>query len=309
MKNKNIMITIVGLLLATPGVAMATGGVLGNSVEVLSDAAALELKAEIEAAAVAYPDHFAAVDQLIGEAGELDARKRGRMAPFSPMFKRLGENAHMAIIEALLFEGPAQRALKDDAWFALRAGLIEAAGRSRDPRLVPVLSAYLAGPETEHYAIRAAAEALGRIGTDGAVDSLIEAAQTRPLKKGAILSGMGYCRRLPVANYLAGELAQAQSEESREILVKALSTVGNEYAWKTTAMQRFAAEEASVRQVAARALFDQYVVEKEGLIRDRALKALVVVGHEDTRAWIQESPRLSNGELSAPLNTLKNRLR
>ena len=308
-ENTQMMTIIAGLLLSCPCVAVASGGVLGNSVDALSDATIVELEAEIEEAEAAFPDHFAAVDTIIQDAQEIDARKRGRLAPFSAMFKRLGSEAHLAMINALLFDGPQQGELKDVAWFGLRTGLIEAAGKSRDARLVPALVAYLNGDETEHYAVRAAAEALGRIGTDEAATALIRAAESRPLKKGSILSGMGTCRRLPVATYLAAELSKAKSEESKEILVKALSTVGNEYAWKTTAMQRYSEEEAPVRQMAARVLFDQYVVEGEGMIRDKALRALVVIGHEETRTWIENSPRLPNGELSAPLVTLKNRLR
>ena len=133
---------------------------------------------------------YKTVSKIVSNANKLDAGKRGRMVPFEAMFKRLGESAHMALLEMVLFDGPTQGDLKDDAWFALRSGIIEAAGRSRDIRLIPALEAYLHGPETEFYAIRAATEALGKIGTDAAVGALLGAVDASPLKKGAVVSGM-----------------------------------------------------------------------------------------------------------------------
>ena len=284
-------------------------GLLGDAVSTIPAEELQTLQLEIDNARLEHPNHFNAVHNLVGEAGALDQRKRGRMAPFSAMFKRLGAPAHMALVELLLFKGPSQGELKDSAWFALRAGAIEAAGRSRDTRLTPALNAYLNGAETEFYAIRAAAEALGKIGTDEAAKALISASEANPLKRGAIVAGMGYCRRAATADYLAGQLENSTSEEMTDTLIKALRDVGNAYAWKTSTVQRYASEEASVRRTAAKALFEHYVTTPDGLLRDRSLKGLVVINHEDTRAWTQERLADENFETRPALERLQSRLR
>lgn len=305
MKN----IVIAGVALFIPSLALAAPGLLNGTEESMSPEAIEALQTDIAEARVSNEAHFTAVARIVREAGELDGRKRGPMAPFPAMFKRLGAKAHLAMLEVLLVEGPARGTLKDTAWHGLRAGLIEAAGKQRDSRLVAPLAAVLNGPETEHYLIRASAEALGRVNSDEAAAILIAAAQNGGLKKGSIWAGMGTCRRAAVAKYLAAELDAATSPEAKKVLAKSLSTIANEYAWKTSHVQVHAAELMAVRESAAKALFTLYREEDTSELGETALKALVVVGHPETRTWIEAGLTDAPQATRASLERLQARLR
>ena len=298
---------IIGLLLGST--STLAQGLLGPSGQAISEEVRTTLLGEIEEAKSLYPNHFAGVAEIVGDTAELDQRKRGRLAPISAMLKRLGPDAGPALTEVLLFNGPERGELKDSAWNALRAGVIEAAGKVGDARLIPALGAFLNSEETEHYAVRAAAEALGRIRTDEAVTVLLNAAEAHPYKRGSIWAGMGVCRRAAVATYLSSQLATASSPEAQDILVKSLKSIGNAGAWRTSSAQRFAAEEDAIRATAAKALFNQYRVLENGELRDRALKAIVVVGYVETRQWIEASRLNAPSDEAMALDRLEKRLR
>ena len=305
---KLVQILLIAGLLFGSSMAWAQG-LLGESTNALSEEVQAELMSEIEEAKALYPNHFAGVAEIVGSTTELDQRKRGRMAPFSAMLKRLGPNAGLALTEVLLFNGPERGERKDSAWNALRAGVIEAAGKVGDARLVPALGAFLNSGETEHYAFRAASEALGRIRTDEAVEVLLTTVEQNPYLRSSMWAGMGVCRRAAVASYLATQLEGTTSPEAQDVLIKALKSIGNSAAWRTSSAQRFAAEENLIRSTAALALFNQYRVLADGELRDRALKAIVVVGHQETRKWIQSTRLAATPAEATALNRLESRLR
>src|SRR5690606_33866457 len=127
------------------GAAHARGRVL--SPEALPESSRTLLAAQIERARVTTPDSFLQLDRALEAVPKLDERKRGRLAPVSPMLKRLGQDALWPMVERLAFdakEAPAEAS----AGLALDVGLIEAAGYLRDPRAAPVWRAVLEGPET-----------------------------------------------------------------------------------------------------------------------------------------------------------------
>jgi hypothetical protein len=250
------------------------------------DAASRTLFAqEIEQARTQHASSFETVQDIVDRAAEIDRTKRGRLAPFTLFLKRAGGDTLFALIEQVAFQPTPRSELKDSAWIALQSGLLEAIGRHRDARAVPVLEAVLRGEETEFYIVRAAASALGNIANEESVGILIELANIRGDKQIAILAGMGSCRRAAVATFLAEKLNQSTSIKQADILVHSLEEVGNEWAWETPAIRVYAEEEESTRSIAAEALFHAFQ-RFDSPIRTRIATALMVVGHPDTPSLI-----------------------
>jgi hypothetical protein len=267
------------------------------------------LQEQVDEARLQHPDHFAAVARIVREAPELDRKKRGRLAPFPAMLKRLGTDADAAMLEVLLLNGPDHSDWKESAHVGLRAGLIEALGFHQNENLIVPLAAVLSGPETEHYLVRGAAEALGFVRTDEAMEVLLSAAKAAGENQTSIWAGMGSCRRAEAATYLADVLAATDAPEVKAVLVKSLRSVANEYAWKTPSAQVYAQEELQVREIAAHSLLDLYTTLPEGELRNHTLKGLVIVGHPQTRAWIDAAlPQASSPQRKA-LTVLRDRLR
>jgi HEAT repeat protein len=247
----------------------------------------LRLSAEIERARIERPAAFSAVATIRSRLPELDAHKRGRYANVGPLLKTIGPSALLPMLEAIAFEGPSRGDLSESAWTAYRSGLLEAVGVLQDPRAGPVLLSVLEGDERDFQVLRSAAEALGYLGDDASAARLVALARTRGPKQAAVLAGMGSCRRLSVAQALAGELASRPAEGTALSVVKSLGEVGNAWAWKTPGITAKNAARA-VRETAARALIAAFVSYGDP-VRQAASNALMVVDDPSTPALIQRA--------------------
>ena len=146
------------------------------------------LRARIDRERVAHPASFRAVRQLSEAAARIDARRHGRFAPLASRFEALGVGALLPMIELIAFETGPRTPLTPNAWTSLCAGLIEAVGRLRDPLSRPVLIAIVDSQPADYQVLRAAAQALGRLGTDADASHLATSARAYGLRRPGLLA-------------------------------------------------------------------------------------------------------------------------
>jgi hypothetical protein len=262
------------------------------------------LAAQIVAARRARPASFRALADLKATIPELDRRKRGRLAPVMPRLRALGPAALLPMLEELGATGRGEP-LAGSALVAWRVGLLEAVGALADPRAVPVLVRALER-ESEPAVVRAAAGALGSIGSDEAA-SLLSARATRAggARQLALVAGMGQCRRLAAARALAGMLARRPGDELAAALAKALGELGTAWAWQTPRLAALG-EAAAVRALAATALVDAFV--RTPAAREAATTALLLVDDPGTPAAIARARRGAPAALESALAGLARRI-
>jgi HEAT repeat protein len=271
-----------GITLASSGTARADGVVrLGP----LAPEMRAALVADIDAARSDDPESFEAVAGVRSRLGVLDTDKRGRLAPIPLYLKHIGPGSVLPMLEAVAIDGAGRGDLTDTAWVAWRAGLIEAIGGHRDPRAEPVLLAVLAGPEDDALVVRAAAEALGKLGTDEAVAALTSMALEPGAKQLPVVQGMGACRRAGVAAALADVLERSSSPELSLAAIRSLGDLGNGRAWRTPSVAAYADEEDRVRATAAKALVGS-LASSSRTLSQAASNALMVVDHAATPALL-----------------------
>jgi len=279
MKFHNV--TIIFALLCLTSTAMADsprGMVVGP--DDLAPSARAVLQAGIDAHRQSAPGAFAAVDSVVREAAALDREKRGRIAPFARIFKRMGDKVLLPLLELVAIDGRSRGELTESAWSGLRAGAIQAIGSVRDPRAVPVMQAILASDEGDFLVRREAAKALGRMGTAEAAERLIAESAASRAHHAAVIDGMGWCRRVAVAKTLA-ERSRTSDPATLPHVLTALSDVGNVWAWKTSEVRQNSAEEMPVRTIAGKALLEAWS-RLDGDLAIEARKGLLVVDHPDT---------------------------
>lgn len=245
------------------------------------------LAQDISAARKTLPSAFDRVADVRSKVATMDATKRGRFAPVAMSLKNIGPEVILPVLDALVFSDIGRRQWTESAWIAWRAGLIEAAGATRDPRGESVYKAILMSPEQEFYVNRAAAEALGKLSTDHAVSTLTQMATTPGSKQLAVIFGMGSCRRLPIVQTLGPLLDSTEptNETLNLAIIEALGDVGNVWAWETPAPGDVPAEEQEVRALSAKHLVNAYT-RLTGPSRKAALKSILLVNHPSTLSWI-----------------------
>jgi hypothetical protein len=307
--NKLFKLILCGVLvtsLVSSAMADPTQG-LAIAPNQLSLDAQNTLKTQIDLDRARVPAAFQSVQRILIEADALNQQKRGQMAPFSMIFKRIGPSALMPMLEVLAFDAPALSSFDEGTQISLRAGLVEAVGMLRDVRSAPVLKAVLSGNVDEYHLIRSTTEALARLGDDDAVSFLLAYVAEHPERRLAIWSGLGDCRRAAVAQYLAQQLTQTQVSTEREILVEALRDVGNSWAWQTPAVQKHQAEELQVRTVATHALIQAYV-NQDARLGKKMEMALRVIDHPEMIVWVQQQSSRVPTAQKANLSGLAERL-
>jgi hypothetical protein len=264
------------------------------------------LAARIQSARQQHPDRFRALHAVTARAARLDAGKRGRLAPISPMLRALGPEALLPMLELIAFEAPARGTLRDTAWRALRAGLLEAVGALRDPSARPVLQAVLDSSETDEVVLRTTTSTLGRLGEDQDVSRLISLTRAPGSKRLAVLAGMGDCRRAAAVEFVSRQLAAERGEGAALAMVRSLGRMGSAWAWKTPELAAHSAEEASVRAAAARALVEAFAA-WEGRVRAAASDSLMLVDDPATPSLISARRASAQGELAAEFDQLSER--
>lgn len=252
----------------------------------LSGAELATLQKEVAAAKKTNPQAFAAVAQVRAQIASIDAKKRGRFAPVTPRLNSI-PNATWALAEAIALDGALDETLPQSAHIAWKSGLLEALGDLRDVKTEPVLLAALAA-ESSPEVIRSAADGLGRLGTDRAATALIASAGARRgAAREAVLAGMGSCRRVSVAGFLATQLSLSSFEKEQLALVKSLSVIGNEWALETPTGAPVKAEVPQLRALAAGALVKLFS-EASGNVRQQASDAILIVNAPETKVLLAQ---------------------
>lgn len=293
-----------GLLLgALSGSASAAEGVVIPAARIPA-AARATLIAEIDALKRTNPGAFSALAAKRKLLPDLDAQKRGRLAPLTPMLKAMGPTGLFPMLAELAVEANARGDLTDTAWLAWRVGLLEAVGSLHDARSEATLAAILDGPETDFAVMKAAAEALGRVGTDSAASKLVALSRAAGPKQKAVLAGMGDCRRTKTTEALAKALAARPDEETAKLLFRSLGNAGSAWAWKTPVVAA-SGEEAAVRKAAAKALVSGFIAYAG--VRQLASDAILVVDDPSTPALIAAAKKRADAALWAELDKLEAR--
>ena len=176
----------------------------------LSSEARTRLDATIQSAHTRDAATFDAVRGVVAQADALDHHKGGRFYPMTSLLRGVmrGHPEWRWRSSSRSSRRSASRCTSETARIALRAGLLEAAGNLKNPAAAPVYRAIIAS-ETEFYAVRAAVEALGKLGNDPDVAMLATLAQTRGPKQDAVVAGMGACRRVAAAKALEGVVPES----------------------------------------------------------------------------------------------------
>jgi hypothetical protein len=252
--------------------------------------------ATVKAERAKHPDAFAEVARVRSELKTLDENKRGRLAVITPRLKAIGDGAVWAMIEELAVDAAPRGTLTDTAWLAWRLSLLEAAGMLRDARTEPVFAAILDSKQSEAEIVKGAAEALARLGTDGAASKLVKMAETADAKQKSVLAGMGHCRRTKVAEALAKALSAQPDGATTKLIARSLGDVGSALAWKTSSVKKTgAAEESAVRTAAAKALINAYAGAPEEA-RSTMAQAVLVVDHQSTPSFIAAAKKNASAD-------------
>ena len=251
---------------------------------------------EIKKARTKNPTIFKRVSNARALAVSADQNKRGRVASITRPLQALGKEALLPMLEMLAIKAPHRGPLSDTAWTTLRVGLLEAVGSFRDQRSRPVLETIIKH-EKNFDLVRAASEAMGRLGDNPSARTLVALAEKPQVNRLGVLAGLGECRRIVAAKALAKASRSAKGKEMA-IVLDSLADVGNAWAWETPAVQR-SKEGSQVRKIAARALVDAFL-QQHGQLQEKAAKSLLVVDHAGTRTWLQAArPKASKRKQAA----------
>jgi HEAT repeat protein len=302
---KTISGVVLGAVLAMGGSAWAGQGAILSS-QALPATVRASLGEQVKAAHLSSPKSFEALGAVRSRAAAIDAQKRGRFGTVTPMLRALGAPVLLPMLEALAFEGT-RGDLNDSAWQMWRVGLLEAVGSLKDLRAEPVLVTFLESTTTSRdpQVVRAAAEALGLLGTDLAVQTLTRLARQSSPVQLPILSALGSLRRVESAQVLADALRAESSPTVSRTLVGSLERVGSAWAWKTLDAQA-RREEAQVRQLSAEALVSAFARATDDN-RTAISDALMVVDAPSTPQLLESAMRDAPESLVAQLRGVRER--
>ncbi len=295
---------LVTISLLWAGTAFADGVMLRPAALPSADRASL-LTAVTKAKA-ADPAAFQMVAKLHVDVIELDAKKRGRLAAVTPALKAMRGRALFPILEQLALDGLPRGDRNGSAWLAWRLGLLEALGSIRDARSASVLSAILTGNETSYPLVRAAAQALGKLGSTQAASKLITMSRIQDKKTRGIIAGMGHCRRAMVASRLAEIMSGARSDADVELYARALGDVANSWAWQTPLIAQ-TGEHSPTRDMALDALLNAFVSQASTHARKMIAQAVLVVDHPATKQRINAKKSGRSRSTQAALDALAKR--
>jgi HEAT repeat protein len=302
LKTMNAGLFVAGIFLSCVSVAapLSQGAVITPDRLVAAERSVLEQAITTER--ISKPAAFETLARLRQDLPALDADKRGRAVPVAAILKGMGKDALLPMLNEIAFNGRARDGLPDSAWNAWRVGLVEAVGFLRDGRSAPVLTAILDGTDTDFDLIRAAAGALGKLGTNAAAQKLVTMARQKNSKHLAVLAGMGHCRRAVVVDELAAALLAQPDAQTANVVARALGDIGSAWAWKTPIVQA-SGEETAVRSAAAKALVASYLRYDDDA-RSSIGKAVLMVDHADTLALIEAQKKSERPERRILLDEL-----
>ncbi len=301
----------LGLLVVATTIALTASDAHADgfaSVTTLDASARARLEASITTARSHEPQAFDTVRAIVARADDLDHQKRGRFYPMAALLRgsTRGRQAAMALLEPIVSPERFTMPHVESARIALRAGLIEAAGDQKEQVAAPVFRAIVQS-SNEFYEVRAAAEALGKLGLDSDVATLAQLASTAGPKQEAVIAGLGDCRRTPAAHALEAVVGSKPTGMLAKRLARALGAMGA--AW-TLAIPNAAPplEVPTIRDTTARAALALFVSATEADVRQDASNALVVIAAPDTPSWIARARASVSPALALELDTLQTRL-
>ncbi len=266
----------------------------------LAPEATRTLRASIASARASDPAAFVDVARLVARTPELDRKARGGKAAVALALAAMGPRAVMPLAE-LAVDPPAS--IPREALVASKLDVVEALGILRDPRVAPVLVAWL--EQGDDASARTASEAVARQDSDEAAEALVVALDKATGERSlAILDGMGMCHRAKVAKTLAARLVSADAATAR-VIVKSLRRAASPWAWATLARRD---DESVVRDVASEAIVGAFV-RFEGETRAAAEKALVVVDDGRVARFVQSARERAPSDAKIALDGLGERLR
>lgn len=278
--QKTCLAAMAAALMAAPVASADSNGLLLGERD-LSVEAYAQLTNAIATARVMSPEAFEAVHDIVAEVVELDANKRGGLAPVALLFKHVGKDAVMPLLSLLVVQGPNVATWPQSARDVLVGGALQAIAWQEDPRASAVLHAALDRPDVvQPYTVGSLTEALGRLGDDAAAQHLLRVASEAGPKRTAVLQSLGYCRRPAVARFLAEEIAATTDVAAATLLAQSLGDLGNIGYWR---FHFDHADRTPVQLTATEALLT-VMVSRTGQVQTAARKALVVIRHERTEA-------------------------
>lgn len=287
------------------GNASARGVVIG--IDELDSATKSALLSEIAKARQSDPQAFALLASVRATVATRDAHKRGRMAVITPALKGMGSRGVMPLLEELAVVAEPRGSLNETAWLAWRISLLEALGSQRDARAEATLVGVLESDSVIDFGVvRAAAQALGKLGSDDATDKLLALAKQPGPKQLAILAGLGRCRRIAAAQHLSLAISNADSARSAAVIARSLGEVGSAWAWETPVVAQSGEEEVT-RSTAAEALVNAYVALAHPVARTEIVRAILIVDHPSTPSLIATHRASATGDLADALDALQQR--
>lgn len=304
--KRSFLCLIAWLLFAAPSVAAESpcGAVL--CLTDLSTEEARRVVAMVDTGRTEHPEAFLGLARIRASIPDLEAASRGRHAVVGPSIVGLGEGATAAILERLVLTDDGSTILSPTALAAWELGLIDSLGRIRDPRAAGVLDAVCRSPHVEPEVLRVAASALGRLETDSAAVTLVEASHATGDRGRAVLAGMGHCRRLVVARRLAEALPEQHEFDAHRDVARSLATVANSLVWRAELVTH-PDEGEEIRSIATRALLFDFITRDEAE-RSTLVKALMVVDDPETNRLIDSQRASADPELLEALDDLQERL-
>lgn len=188
----------------------------------------------------------------------------------------------LAMLWRLTDDDPLASGMELRAWRRWRIGLIEAIGRMRDERSLPVLYSVVAGPQPSGRVRTAATSALGRVGDRDYIERVVELADDDEDRRSAIVRGLGDARRLVALEYLLEIAVRTDDEDRRAAAIRAAGDWANQWAWQTSSLAPHRDEGREGRRRVVEVLVDEYPGFGPSSRRE-AVKSLQLAGGADGR--------------------------
>jgi hypothetical protein len=306
-----VRLAIGAAALLQAGMAMAaepTAGLVLNPRQ-LPAVARVKLQHEIEAFRAQNPQLAGVIHQVKGCSAPGYENARNPKPACAHELRALGPTLVLPMLEALAFDAPREPANTPVEKQAFAAGLLRAVGTFRDPRATAVLhAAFELGPADARLRGEAA-EALGRLGGDAELATLVQhTAAGDPLRQAAI-QGLGECMRLESAQHLTGLLAAQPDEATAAWIARSLGNVSSSWAWQARERthQSTAAQGLAVRTESTRALLTAYATAGQKT-RERIEIALGMAEHPEAQALLLQARSKADAKANPAYDALATRL-
>ena len=287
----NGRLTIAFLCIAATWCAKgSTSETVGAAVDVnaLPETVRNQLTQSIDEARRDHPEAFVAVDRVISSIPREKAASRGSSANATVVLEGIGSDALFPMLDLLVHGFPSDADYDLETWPETQTVLIDAVGRIRDPRSFPILTNILESGSVDQATQKVATAALARLESDEVIRylfSVLDDPSASEGKRRAVLWGIGYCARAPVAERLATELRSHPEPEEAVILIDSLGKVGNWGVWSVPTKKQ-KNEGTTTKRVAAEAALWSFSEYTDIEVRHAAKRTVLIVCDPDTPQMI-----------------------